>query len=153
LFLTFIKIKIQETMSEPANAKKLANDFSDSHQGSFVNGFTVGLFAGALGYFLFGTNKGSKIRSTLVQEWESAQKEIELVSDKSLKSSSNNPVSIREVLGDIINSVVPKVIGEPNLAGPKAKNTTQVKALNSSTKSLSSGKTSKKRRNLFRNIS
>ncbi len=48
----------------------------DSH-GSFLNGFTIGLFAGAMGYFLFATDKGQKVRKQLNTEWEKARKELE----------------------------------------------------------------------------
>lgn len=41
--------------------------------GSFVTGFTVGLFAGAAGYFLFATKRGATLRQTLETEWKSAQ--------------------------------------------------------------------------------
>jgi len=47
---------------------------SDHHeQGSFVSGFSIGLLAGAAGYFLFGTDKGRQIKAKLAQEWSQAQ--------------------------------------------------------------------------------
>lgn len=42
-------------------------------EGSFLTGFTVGLFAGAAGYYLFATKKGAKLRTQLSQEWQQAQ--------------------------------------------------------------------------------
>ena len=50
---------------------------SDNNDGSFLNGFTVGLLAGAVGYFLFGTNKGTDVRKNLAAEWEKAKGELE----------------------------------------------------------------------------
>ena len=41
--------------------------------GSFLTGFTIGLFAGAAGYFLFATDKGEKARKALAKEWQEAQ--------------------------------------------------------------------------------
>jgi gas vesicle protein len=41
--------------------------------GSFLTGFTIGLFAGAAGYFLFATDKGEKARKALSKEWQEAQ--------------------------------------------------------------------------------
>ena len=43
----------------------------NSHH-SFTTGFTLGLFSGVVGYYLFGTKKGEKTRKKLVQEWEQA---------------------------------------------------------------------------------
>lgn len=42
-------------------------------QGSFIGGFTIGLFAGAVGYFLFATDKGKKIKKQMAHEWQQAQ--------------------------------------------------------------------------------
>src|SRR5690606_30526733 len=46
---------------------------SDRDQGSFIGGLTVGLFAGAVGYFLFGTDKGRQLKKHLAKEWEQAR--------------------------------------------------------------------------------
>ncbi len=48
-------------------------DDAHTDNGSFVTGFTVGLFAGAAGFFLFGTDKGRDIKARLVEEWKSAK--------------------------------------------------------------------------------
>lgn len=50
---------------------------SEDKHGSFLNGFSIGLFAGAAGYFLFGTNKGNDVRKQLATEWEKARVELE----------------------------------------------------------------------------
>lgn len=47
-----------------------------AQNGSFLTGVTVGLFAGAFGYYLFNTKKGSEMRSSLTQEWESIRKKM-----------------------------------------------------------------------------
>lgn len=44
-----------------------------NNEGSFVSGLTVGFLAGAVGYFLFGTDKGKKIVHDLEREWQAAQ--------------------------------------------------------------------------------
>ena len=44
-----------------------------NNEGSFVSGLTVGFLAGAVGYFLFGTDKGKKIVHDLEREWRAAQ--------------------------------------------------------------------------------
>lgn len=45
-------------------------------QGSFLTGFTLGIFAGAAGYYLFATDKGKKLRTELNKEWEQARSQI-----------------------------------------------------------------------------
>ncbi|MBW7955558.1 YtxH domain-containing protein [Patescibacteria group bacterium] len=61
-------------------------------QSNFVAGFSLGLLAGAAGYFLFATEKGAKMRKQLVQEWESAQ-------DYLLKEGAlPNKVNLRQFL-------------------------------------------------------
>lgn len=46
---------------------------SEQNQGSFLGGLALGLFAGAAGYFLFGTKDGEKIRKNIEQEWNAAK--------------------------------------------------------------------------------
>ena len=45
-------------------------------QGSFLTGFSLGLFAGAAGYFLFGTHSGKKVRQDLSKEWDQAKEKL-----------------------------------------------------------------------------
>jgi gas vesicle protein len=45
-------------------------------QGSFLTGFTLGIFAGAVGYYLFATDKGKKLRTQLNQEWQEARTQV-----------------------------------------------------------------------------
>ncbi len=53
--------------------REASNSPYPSDQGGFVAGFSVGLFAGAAGYFLFATPQGAKLRKQLIEEWESAK--------------------------------------------------------------------------------
>lgn len=46
---------------------------SQESRPSFVAGFSLGLFSGVLGYFLFGTERGQKVRAELSQHWAEAQ--------------------------------------------------------------------------------
>jgi gas vesicle protein len=43
---------------------------------SFLTGLSVGLFAGAIGFYLFQTKRGSALRETLQDEWKRARKEL-----------------------------------------------------------------------------
>ncbi len=51
----------------------MSHDEENSSNGAFVTGFTVGLFAGAAGYFLFGTKQGSEMRKRMVEDWDNAK--------------------------------------------------------------------------------
>jgi gas vesicle protein len=54
----------------------MADHHHTQSEGSFLTGFTVGLFAGAAGYYLFATEEGKKLRTNLVKEWDAAQAEL-----------------------------------------------------------------------------
>ena len=43
---------------------------------SFLPGFTMGLLAGAAGYYLFATEEGQQVRERLNEEWERAKAEM-----------------------------------------------------------------------------
>ncbi|MBU0578529.1 hypothetical protein KKE34_04930 [Patescibacteria group bacterium] len=43
-----------------------------NNQHFFTTGFTLGLFSGVVGYYLFGTKQGEKTRKKLANEWEQA---------------------------------------------------------------------------------
>lgn len=51
-------------------------DRQSSDSGSFTTGFTLGIFAGALGYFLFGTKDGNSMRQKIAREWEQAKEKL-----------------------------------------------------------------------------
>lgn len=40
--------------------------------GSFVTGFGLGLITGAVGYFMFATDRGESVRESLLEEWHRA---------------------------------------------------------------------------------
>jgi hypothetical protein len=47
----------------------------NSHH-SFTTGFTLGLFSGVVGYYLFGTKQGKKTRDKLAYEWDKAHQHL-----------------------------------------------------------------------------
>lgn len=47
-----------------------------SPHGGFLNGFSLGLLAGAAGFVLFGTKRGEQIRHQLRGEWKQAVQEL-----------------------------------------------------------------------------
>lgn len=75
----------------------------DHDQGSFLTGFTVGLFAGAASYFLFATDKGSKVRTSLLEEWEIAREKL-----NTQGVIKNKDISLREVIKDAVEAAAEK---------------------------------------------
>ncbi len=75
----------------------MQNQSSDDGN-SFVTGFTVGLFVGAAGYYLFATDKGAKLRKQLVADWEGAKEQ--LIADGVIE---NDRLSLREFLFDLLH--------------------------------------------------
>ena len=63
-------------------------------------GFSLGLIAGAAGYFLFATERGSKVRKQLIKEWEGATDQM--VEEGVIASKD---ISIREFLSDLFENV------------------------------------------------
>jgi len=80
------------------------NQSQSSDGNSFVTGFTVGLFIGAAGYYLFATEKGSKLRKQLVNEWEHAK--VDLVNDGVI---ANPKITLREFIQDMLHKAFPDV--------------------------------------------
>jgi len=76
---------------------------SDPDQGNFLTGFTFGLFAGALGYFLFGTPKGETMRAQIAEEWEQAKDE--LAQSGTLESNH----SLREVISSMFAKIAANI--------------------------------------------
>jgi gas vesicle protein len=72
-----------------------------NNSSSFITGFTVGLFAGAAGYFLFGTKEGAKVRKQLVEDWEEAKEH--LVEEGVLEHPE---ISLREFFRNVIDQAV-----------------------------------------------
>lgn len=74
---------------------------ANQEQGSFLAGFSVGLVAGAAGYFLFGTDRGRDVKERLAAEWEEAR--------KSLPSQGNtllNYSSVSELIRSVGNMIL-----------------------------------------------
>lgn len=98
------------------------SDTREYNQGSFLTGFTVGLFAGAAGYFLFGTDKGKKVTERLSDEWENAKEKL---ADEGVIDNPN--LSLREVVGQVLNQVKERIeipATESSKAGKASKVTT-----------------------------
>lgn len=80
-------------------------------KGNFLVGLTLGLFAGAAGYFLFGTENGKKIQQKLSQEWAEAKKELEARGQ--LKKDTN--------LKQLVNSIFDNICPNKKLNNPPKK--------------------------------
>lgn len=76
-------------------------------QGSFLAGFSIGLIAGAVGYFLFATDKGEKVRDSIQEEWESAQKRVMNNGGQAVQAS------IRDLIKQTVDQVMAKIETSP----------------------------------------
>lgn len=92
---------------------------SDQNQGSFLGGLALGLFAGAAGYFLFGTKDGEQVRKKVQKEWQEAK--TALVEEGIIK---NKDQSIKDLISEWLGMAETKTTTKKK-AQPsnKAKNT------------------------------
>jgi len=74
---------------------------ANQDQGSFLSGFSIGIVAGAVGYFLFGTNRGRNLKAHLTAEWEIARKTLPDRGDGGL-----NYTSITELINSISQTIL-----------------------------------------------
>jgi gas vesicle protein len=72
------------------------SDYPEQHS-SFLHGFTLGMIAGAAGYYLFATQKGARMRKQLVSEWEETKEKLY---EEGVIESTN--VSLREFLYGVV---------------------------------------------------
>jgi gas vesicle protein len=63
----------------------------------FLTGFSVGLFVGAAGYYLYATERGKKLREHVADEWKTAK--VELAKGGVIHDAN---VSMRELFSEII---------------------------------------------------
>lgn len=111
------------------------------HQGSFLTGFTVGLFAGAASFYLFGTDKGKKLTDRLSEEWENAK---ERLADEGVIDTPD--LSFRQVVGQVLTQVKDKIEEAQTTTVPTS-------AKSSKTAKVTAPKTPKKPVKKFKNIS
>lgn len=76
---------------------------SQADHGSFWTGFSVGMLAGAVSYFLFATDRGEKVRHELKEEWHTAQKKV--VGE----AGQAAVVSIRAMVREVVDQVAAKL--------------------------------------------
>ncbi|MFZ5376392.1 MAG: hypothetical protein ACOZAN_01835 [Patescibacteria group bacterium] len=66
----------------------------------FLGGFTLGVFAGAAGLFLFGTDHGKKLGQQLADEWDQAK---ESLADRGV--IENKDVTLGEMLRGVLHKM------------------------------------------------
>ncbi|PIY80545.1 MAG: hypothetical protein COY80_02160 [Candidatus Pacebacteria bacterium CG_4_10_14_0_8_um_filter_42_14] len=76
---------------------------SDHESGHFSTGFSLGLLAGAAGYFVFGTNKGKEFRVELSKKWQEAKK---VAADEWPKEAG------AETIGDFLKTMITQISSE-----------------------------------------
>ncbi len=100
------------------NNSDLNNLENPAEQGSFMVGFTLGIFAGAAGYYLFATENGEKLRKKLTKEWEEAK--ANMIEEGVIV---NNKISLREFLHEFfintLNTSLPTSLMNPTAKGKK----------------------------------
>lgn len=79
----------------------MADEVVNESQNSFATGFTLGVLTGAVGYFLFATERGTKLRYQLLQEWEEAKGR--LVDEGIIQ---DRQIPLRRFLNDVLNKFV-----------------------------------------------
>lgn len=94
----------------------LPDHSSPDSQGSFLNGFTVGLFAGAAGYFLFSTKKGESFRKLVSSEWDQAKHSL---ADAGVIDSP--AMTVRECIVSVVSTVAKQIDSNKVKSSTKSK--------------------------------
>lgn len=84
--------------------------------GSFLSGLGIGLIGGAVGYFLFATDKGEKVRKQLKIEWKDIQKVVTPAVEETVKSEG----SFKEMIGTFFSEMLEQAKEEQRLAEEEA---------------------------------
>lgn len=65
-------------------------------QSPFFGGFALGVVAGAVGYYLLGTEEGRKVKDKIVKEWQLTRDEImKLATESGVRPK---PISLRALM-------------------------------------------------------
>lgn len=89
--------------------------------GSFLSGLGIGLIGGAVGYFLFATDKGEKLRRQMKIEW----KDIQKMTAPELEEKTKDKDSLKDLLGTFFSEMLEQAKVEQKMAeeeATKAKN-------------------------------
>lgn len=86
----------------------MSNQQNSNDSGSFLTGLGLGLIGGAVGYFLFATDKGDKVRKQLAKEWKSHKVSTDTVSD--------GVTSLKQLAGELFNDILQKAQEEQKAA-------------------------------------
>jgi gas vesicle protein len=89
---------------------------SPHDSGSFLSGLGIGLIGGAVGYFLFATEKGEKLRKQLKVEWKDIQKIVQPETEKRVEESG----SFKDLLSTFFTEMLEKAKEEQRLAEEEA---------------------------------
>lgn len=81
------------------------SNHSEQHSkesGSFLTGLGLGLLGGAVGYFLFATEKGDKVRKQLAQEWKGVHGMLHTQEPAKATTSNNLKEIVKALFTDIL---------------------------------------------------
>jgi hypothetical protein len=85
-----------------------AHDEHVHQSNSFLTGFAVGLFVGAAGFYLYGTDDGAKMRKQIAHEWEKTK--VDLAEQGVIERPD---VSLKEFLLEMLGRVSGEYKDEP----------------------------------------
>lgn len=84
--------------------------------GSFLSGLGIGLIGGAVGYFLFATDKGEKFRKQFKVEWKDIQKMVK----PALEQTQQKDGSLKDMLGEFFTEMLEQAKVEQKQAEDEA---------------------------------
>lgn len=84
--------------------------------GSFLSGLSIGLIGGAVGYFLFATDKGEKLRKQMKIEW----KDIQKIAAPEIEEKIQNKDSLRDIVGTFFSEMLEQAKTEQKMAEEEA---------------------------------
>lgn len=79
-----------------------------AESGSFLSGLGIGLIGGAVGYFLFATEKGEKVRDRLAKEWQEIQALAQQASGKPSTPVASTRESILSFFSELLSEAKQK---------------------------------------------
>lgn len=80
-----------------------------------VGGFSLGLLAGAVGFYFFGTEEGQQLRKKLSHEWDQAQDYFQ----QQQLFSGKEPQNLAEFLAQLKEKIMSELELDPDLFSPE----------------------------------
>ncbi len=80
---------------------------TQSDSGSFITGFTLGIFAGAFGYYAFATKDGKKLTTKISAEWAAAKSTLmsDLIGESNQHSLRDLAAVAKKTILDVLDGM------------------------------------------------